>query len=189
MFKRMFLLLVIVSIIGCGTDVKPNYFIGMFRDEGDIDRLSTCLSTIPEIDNEGNIIITVNSKCLTDLSKRDTSDPNIEVVFSEILNDPEQYLDKIVTFEAVTKAIHHGYTLELYTNRKARRFYISSYGADIVTLDDEGEEVDIEFNHRYTFIGRIYEIKIDARGLWTIYSAFIITQDKDIIYKPISVKE
>ena len=27
-------------------NVKPNYFIGMFRNSSDIDRLSTCLNSI-----------------------------------------------------------------------------------------------------------------------------------------------
>ncbi len=100
-FPHWIIACILLFVSSCDSGVKPNYFIGMFRDEGDIDRLSACLSAIPEIDADGNIIIKADSQCLTDLSKRDTSDPNMHVSFTEILNDPEQFLDKIVIFQAL----------------------------------------------------------------------------------------
>ena len=69
----------------------------MFRDEGDIDRLSECLVETSSV--EGDVItIMADSPCLVELSQRDTSDPNADVSFTEILNNPVAYLDKIVTF-------------------------------------------------------------------------------------------
>ncbi|MDE0315255.1 MAG: hypothetical protein OXM61_10165 [Candidatus Poribacteria bacterium] len=193
MSKRLFLILAIlattVSILGCGTDVKPNYFIGMFRDEGDIDRLSECLVETPSV--EGDIItIKADSPCLVDLSKRDTSDPNMDVSFSEILNDPEQYLDKILTFEAIVKKMHNVHHVELYTNRKGMTFHIISHGADIHTLDEDGEEEDIVPNRKYKFKIRIYQLTTHAdwNGRWQIHSEFIITQNKKIVHLPVPVE-
>ena len=37
-------------------------------------------------------------------NKRDTSDPNVSLSFTEVLNDPATYIDKVLTFEAVVKA-------------------------------------------------------------------------------------
>ena len=189
--KRLFSITAIIATIvmlGCGTDVKPNYFIGMFRDEGDIDRLSECLVETPSV--EGDIItIKADSPCLVDLSKRDTSDPNMDVAFSEILNDPETYMDKILTFDAVVKKILNVHRIELYTNRRTQRFFITSHGADIHILDEDGEEQDIVPNQKYRFKVRIYELKThtDYGGSWQIQAEFIITQDKKIVHLPVPV--
>ncbi len=185
---QLLILALSVLAIGCGTDVKPNYFIGMFRDEGDIDRLSECLVETPSV--EGDIItIKADSPCLVDLSKRDTSDPNMDVSFSEILNDPEQYLDKILIFEATVKKIYYVHNVELYTNRKGMAFHITSHGADIHILDEDGEEEDIIPNQKYKFKIRIYELKTHAdwNGRWHIQSEFIVTEDKKIVHLPVPV--
>ena len=189
--KRLFSIIAVIAIIvmfGCGTDVKPNYFIGMFRDEGDIDRLSECLVETPSV--EGDIItIKADSPCLVDLSKRDTSDPNMDVSFSEILNDPEQYLDKILIFEATIKKLHHARSVDLFTNRMGMTFNITSHGADIHILDEDGEEEDIVPNKKYKFKIRIYELRTHAdwNGRWHIQSEFIVTEDKKIVHLPVPV--
>ena len=85
--------LTILISIGCGTDVKPNYFIGMFRDEGDIDRLSECLSEVPQVD-ETTITIKSDKQCLIDLSKTDKSDPNADASYTEILGSV--YIVKVI---------------------------------------------------------------------------------------------
>ena len=87
-------------LIGCGTDVKPTYFTNMLKDESDIDRLSECLAETPQTDGE-YITIKASKPCLVDLSKRDTTDPNVDATFSEILQNPEKYIDQMVTFEAI----------------------------------------------------------------------------------------
>lgn len=191
MFKHFALCLMLVCFLGCGTDVKPNYFIGMFRDEGDIDRLASCLSAIPETDDEGNIIIKANSQCLIDLSSRDTSDPNMDMSFSEILNDPETYMDRLLTFEAVVKKVDHNNSPELYTNRKDRQFYLNTHGAPLFYIDEEGEEQDILPHSKYMFKCRIYEIKIETSGVWRIHAEFIVREDnqKTIIFPPVPVQD
>ncbi len=56
------------------------------------------------------------------LSKRETSDPNVALSFAEVLDDPEAYIDKVLTFEAVVKRTRSRDSVELYTNRKLRQF-------------------------------------------------------------------
>lgn len=170
-------------LISCGTDVQPNYFIGMFRDEGDIDRLSKCLSEMPQVDGD-TITIKSDRQCLVDLSKHDTSDPNMDVTFSEILNDPESFMDKILTFDAILKDIHYDNHYFLYTNRHDMKFEIRSHGADVYHLGENGEEVELIPNHKYTFKCRILEIKIETNRVWHIISDFIITEDKTVVFQP-----
>lgn len=171
-------------LISCGTDVQPNYFIGMFRDEGDIDRLSKCLSEMPQVDGD-TITIKSDRQCLVDLSKHDTSDPNMDVTFSEILNDPESFMDKLLTFDAIVKETRtNGHYIWLYTNRHDMSFEITSHGANVFHLDEDGEEVDILPNHKYQFRCRITKIQIDVHRVWYIYADLIITSDKKVVYQP-----
>ena len=58
----VFALFFTVFISACGTDVKPNYFIDMFEDKDDIDRLSECLAETHE-DTGDTIIVTANKQC------------------------------------------------------------------------------------------------------------------------------
>ena len=118
------------------------------------------------------------------LSKRDTSDPNVVLSFTEILDDPETYMDKVLTFEAVVKHTHYGSKVELYTNRKLRQFSITTHGADIHRIDENGEEVEIFPNEKYRFKCRIYEIKINQHGIWDIQAEFIVSDEKKILYQP-----
>ena len=176
-------------ILGCGTDVKPNYFLGMFRDDNDIDRLSECLTELPQVEGD-TLTIKTDIPCLTDISNRDTTDPNVDATFSDILDNPEFYLDRIVSFKATVRAIHHTYTVELYTNRPDSYFAIKSHGAAIIVENEDGEEEDIEVNREYKFTCRIYEIEINELGRWHIYASFIITGDrKTIVHPPENVEE
>ncbi len=69
-------------------------------------------------------------------------------------------------------------------------FHITSHGAEIHILDEEGEEQDLIPNQVYTLTCRIYEIKINHHGLWHIQSEFIITQDrKKIVHLPVLVND
>ena len=178
--------LTILILIGCGTDVSPNYFIGMFRDDGDIDRLSECLSEVPEVDDT-TITIKSDKQCLIDLSNSDTSDPNVDASFTEILNDPETYMDRILNFEAIVKKARNDW-VELYTNRKSMRFEITAHGANLRRIDEDGKEVNILANAKYSFKCRINEIKIRETGIWYVYAEFIVTEDKKVLYPPILAK-
>ena len=191
MLKTPFIYIVVFTILfsmGCGTDVKPNYFIGMFRNESDIDRLASCLSETPQIDADGNIVITADQQCLIDLSNQDTTDPNLNVTFTEILNDPVAYLDRIVIFEAITKEVKSSY-YELYTNRNLMDFRIHIHDADVYTLDEDGEEVRILENQKYEFTVRLYRIEIDDNKNWKIVSELIVTDEKEVIHQPLRVAE
>ena len=179
-------ILTILSLIlvGCGTDVKPTYFLDMLRDDNDIDRLSECLLELPQV-NENTLTIKTDISCLTDLSNRDTSDPYIDASFSEILDDPEFYLNKIVSFEATVKEVSLiGYhSVELYTNRKDISFEITARDsdADLHILDEEGEEQDLENGAKYKFTCWIYQIQIDETGHWDIDADLILSTDGETI--------
>ncbi len=121
------------------------------------------------------------------VSKRDTSDPNVSLSFTEVLNDPETCIDKVLTFEAVVKRARYGSDVELYTNKKLRLFSITARGADLHSIDENGEEVEIFPNEKYRFKCRIYEIKIDQHGIWDIQAEFIVSDEKGekkILHQP-----
>ena len=118
------------------------------------------------------------------LSKPDTSDPNVVLPLTEILNDPETYMDKVLTFEAVVKRTRYGSNVELYTNKKLRQFSITTHGADIHSIGENGEEVEIFPNEKYRFKCRIYEIKINQHGIWDIQAEFIVSDEEKILYQP-----
>ena len=122
------------------------------------------------------------------VSKRDTSDPNVTLSFTEVLNNPETYIDKVLTFEAVVKRTHHGSNVELYTNKKLRQFSITTHRANLHSIDENGEEVEIFPNEKYRFKCRIYEIKIDQHGIWDIQAEFIVSDESEILYQPELVK-
>lgn len=122
------------------------------------------------------------------VSKRETSDPNVTLSFAEVLNDPETYIDKVLTFEAVVKHTRYGSNVELYTNKKLRQFSITTHSADLHSIDENGEEVEIFPNQKYRFKCRIYEIKIDQHGIWDIQAEFITSDDKKILHQPELVK-
>ena len=118
------------------------------------------------------------------VSKGDTSDPNVALSFTEVLNDPETYIDKVLTFEAVVKRTRYGSNVELYTNQKLRQFSITTHGAGLHSMDENGEEVEIFPNEKYRFKCRIYEIKIDQHGIWDIQAEFIVSDEKQILHQP-----
>ena len=187
----LFVILIAITFFGCGTDVKPTYFTNMFRDEGDIDRLSKCLAETPE-DTGDTITVKADKQCLIDLSNRDTTDPNVDATFSEILQNPEAYLGKLVEFEAVFEKYYHGRDhIRLVTNDPDLIFQIYGRGKEIYVLDADGEESPLQPYKRYKFRCRIYEIKkhVDLTGAWQINAEFIIFDDKEIANPPETVKE
>ncbi len=186
-YKNVCLLCLLMLIaVGCGTDVKPTTFVDIVRDRSDIDTLSGCLSSDPQVD-EKTITLTLEKQCLIDFSKQDKTDPSLAPSFAEIVANPEMYMDKLLTFEAVLKKIHdYGPQLELYTNDLDQRFYIRSHGAPIYRLDKEGEEIPLQPNETYLFKCRIYELKkhVDHGRVWEVRAEFIVSSNKKIIYPP-----
>ena len=180
----LFFVLMIVAGIGCGTDVKPTAFVDILRDPNDADELSACLSEEPTINDE-TVAITLNKQCLVDFSNQDQTDPTLAPSFAEIVANPEAYMDKLLTFEAVMKKFHYD-DVELYTNDPDIRFYIRTHGAQLYRLDAEGEEVPLEPNEAYRFKCRIYELKkhADWGRIWEVNSEFIISTSKKIIHLP-----
>ena len=185
----IFTIFVSMLFVGCGTDAKPNYFINMFKDSSDIDGLSECLTSVPEIDEDGNIIIKVSSECLTTLSNRKSIIADTPAIFEEILKDPETYMDKLLVFEAVVKKIHGSDNPELYTNKMNREFHITTHGAGIYWLDENDEKQPVYPNQSYTFTCRIYEIKIYTTGLWKIQAESPITIDKKLVFPPTPISD
>ena len=185
-YKNVCLLCLLMLIaVGCGTDVKPTTFVDIVRDHSDIDTLSGCLSSNPQVD-EKTITLTLEKQCLIDFSKQDKTDPSLAPSFAEIVANPEMYMDKLLTFEAVLKKIHHHNNVELYTNDLDLRFYITTHGAPLYRLDEEGEEVPLQPNETYRFKCRIYEFKkhVDWGRTWEVQSEFIVSTSKKIIHLP-----
>ena len=180
---------IILTVVGCGTDIKPSAFVNVLSDPGDIDELSTCLSKEPTIDDK-TVAITLDKQCLVDFSNQDQTDPSLAPSFAEIVANPEAYMDKLLTFEAVPKKVDLNRYVELYTNDIDLRFYIHTHGAQLYRLDEEGEEVPIEPNEVYRFKCRIYNLhkNIDRGRAWTVDAEFIVSTSKKIIHLPELVK-
>lgn len=183
--KNLFFVFLTLLAVGCGTDVKPTAFVDILRDPNDADELSACLSTDPTIDDK-TITITLDKQCLVDFSNENQVDPSLALSFAEIIANPEIYMDKLLTFEAVVKKLHYGSNVELYTNNRDLRFFIRTHGAPLYRLDKEGEEVPIQANEAYLFKCRLYEFKTHADWgrVWELNAEFIISTNKKIIYPP-----
>lgn len=179
------IIFVFTTAVGCGTDVKPTAFIDILRDPNDVDELSTCLSEEPVIDDK-TVKITLGKQCLVDFSKVDKTDPTLAPSFAEIVANPEMYMDKLLTFEAVVKKISTTRNVELYTNDFDLRFFIHTHGAPLYRLDEEGEQVPLEPNEKYRFKCRIYELskRADWGRTWQVDAEFIVSTSKKIIYPP-----
>ena len=179
------LCLLMFTSIGCGTDVKPTTFVDILRDPSDADELSACLSEEPTI-NDKTVTITLDKQCLVDFSNQDQTDPTLAPSFAEIVANPEAYMDKLLTFEAVVKKMHGSDNVELYTNDPDVRFFIYTHGAQLYRLDAEGEEVPLEPNEVYRFKCRIYELQKQAdRGrVWEVRAEFIVSTNKKILHLP-----
>ena len=182
---------VAVILVGCGTDTKPSYFTSIIRSDTDIDALAACLTETPQVDGD-TLIVKSNIPCLTELSNSDTVDPNKEILsVSDILVDPEYYMDRLLTVEGVIKQFHHNDTPELVTNDPLYRFLINTHGAELYILDADGEEVPLEIGGLYRFRCRIKTLNknVDYGGRWDINAEFIVSQHKKIIYPPEKVED
>ncbi|RKU09912.1 hypothetical protein C6501_14285, partial [Candidatus Poribacteria bacterium] len=182
---------------GCGTDIKPNYFINMLADDRDIDRLSECLIETSQIDEDGNMVIKLNVPCISKISEGNSLPDTIvsDASFEEILRNPIAHMGKMLTFEAYVKKLHH-HTKEpeLYTGRNNLRFLIASHGVPVLIENEEGDEVYLTPDHKYIFTCRIYEIKTheDWGNVSNIYASFVIRSSKKadtLVHPPIPVAE
>ena len=194
MFRKLFLFVYAAVILAsCGTDTKPSYFTNIIRSDADIDALAECLTETPEVDGD-TIIVKSNIPCLTELSNGGTVDPNNlnEILsVSDILLNPEYYMDRLITVDGVVKKFHHDDSPELFTNDQQYRFYIKTHGAELYILNADGEEVPLEIGELYRFRCRIYELtkQVDRGDYWRIQAEFIVSEQKKIIYPPEKVEE
>lgn len=194
MFRKSFLLVCAAAIlVSCGTDTKPSYFTNIVRSDADIDALTACLTETPQVDGD---TLTVKSSipCLTELSKSDPVnlvDLNEILSVSDILVDPEYYMDRLLTVDGVIKKFHHNDSPELFTNDPRYFFLINTHGAELYTLSADGEEVPLEIGELYRFRCRITQLNknVDRGGRWDINAEFIVSQHKKIIYPPEKVEE
>ena len=179
------LILLTISVIGCGTDVKPTAFVDILKDRADADELSACLSELPAVSDE-QITLKLDKQCLVDFSTPDPIDPALSPSFAEIIANPEAHMDRLLTFEAVVKKLHYNSNVELYTNNPDIKFIIHTHGAELYRLDAEGEEIPIQPNETYRFKCRIYSIdkNIDQGSRWNVNAEFIVSQSKKILHPP-----
>ena len=180
-----------VILVGCGTDTKPSYFTNIIRSDADVDALAECLIETPEVDGD-TVIVKSSIPCLSKLSNGGTVDPNEILSVSDILRNPESYMDRLITVDGVIKKIHgNNETPELFTNDLRYKFQIRSHGAEVYTLGSDGEKVPLEIGELYRFRCRIYHLErnIDWGGIWSINAEFIVTQHKEIIYLPEKIEK
>ena len=192
MFRNLFLLVCAAMIlVSCGTDTKPSYFTNIVRSDADIDALAGCLIETPQVDGD-TVIVKSSIPCLTELSNGGTVDPNEILSVSDILRDPEAYMDRLITVDGVIKAFHGGdKTPELFTNDAQYKFHIHTHGAELYTLDADGEEVPLKVGELYRFRCRIHALvkNLNHGSHWNIDAEFIVSQHKKIIYPPEKVEE
>lgn len=184
---------VAVILVGCGTDTKPSYFTNIIRSDTDIDALAACLTETPEIDGD-TVIVKSNIPCLTELSNENTIDPsdlNKILTVSDILRNPEAYMDRLLTVDGVVKKLQHNDSPELFTNDLRYRFEIDTQGAELYTLDADGEQVPLEVGELYRFRCRIRQLQknVDWGDRWEIKAEFIVSEHKKIIYPPEKIEE
>ena len=182
--------IIAVFISGCGTDVKPSSILQILKDESEIDDLSKCVSDEPEISDE-QITLFLDKQCIIDYSNKDRTEPVVNPTFPQIVANAERYMDKLLTFQAVVKKIHHHSNVELYTNDPEKKFFIHSREAPLYRLDSDGNQIPIEPNQKYIFKIRIYQMEknVDHSPQWNINSEFIVSTEKKIIYLPVLVEE
>ena len=194
MFRKLFLLVCAAAVlVSCGTDTKPSYFTNIVRSDADIDALTACLTETPQVDGD-TLTIKSNIPCLTELSNSDPVnlvDLNEILSVSDILVDPEYYMDRLITVDGVVKKFHYNQNTELFTNSPKYRFIINTHGAGLYILDADGEEVPLEIGELYRFRCRITQLKkhVDHGGRWEIDAEFIVSEHKKIIYPPEKVED
>ena len=194
MFKKLFLFVCAAVLLqGCGTDTKPSYFTSIVRSDADMDALAECLIETPEVDGD-TVIVKSDIPCLSELSNNgvtDLVDVNEILTVSDILVNPEYYMDRLLTVEGVVKKFHYDNDPELFTNDPQYQFHIKSHGAEIYTLDADDEQVSLEIGELYRFRCRITELKkhVDWSGNWRIQAEFIVSAHKKIIYPPEKVQQ
>ncbi|MDE0636154.1 MAG: hypothetical protein OXI43_09945 [Candidatus Poribacteria bacterium] len=185
----LFLFVVLFITNGCGTDVKPTYFSNVFKDPNELDRLSDCVNDMELATDDDEVVVYANIPCLIELSKRHTSipdEPVIDTSLAEILDNPEAYVGKILTFEATPKKWGPNHHLELYTDRIDRfcniDFHYSTYARNIVGVEPK-------LDTKYKWLGmEIDLITVNNRGFRTVTFGFIVRDGKSL-YKPILVEE
>ena len=179
-----------VILVGCGTDTKPSYFTNIIRSDADVDALVECLIETPEVDGD-TVIVKSSIPCLSKLSNDGTVDPNEILSVSDILRNPESYMDRLITVDGIVKKFHYQGSPELFTNDLRYRFHISTHGAELYTLDAADEQVPLEIGELYRFRCRINQLDkhIDLGGAWNIRAEFIVSEHKKIIYLPEKIEK
>lgn len=190
MLRKSFLLnifsftILLTVLTGCGTDVKPSYFLRMLKDPSDADRLIRCSEGRPIVNEDGTIVLTVNQQCLVDFTNRETIEKLPETAFQQILENPEEYLDKLVMFRASIK--ENGIITSLYTDRQDREFLLNKV-YKLYILDEAGEKQALLKFTEYEFRCHIIEIRIMRSGVWIIIADPIFSDDDELVFPPTPV--
>ena len=187
----LFTALIALTILttGCGTDVDSSYFVNLFSDPEDATEVAEALTEPPTIDGDV-ITLKVSTKKLTELSTRNNDDElKGNELYQAILQSPLKYVGKIVEIEAVMLELHyHNYYL-FYTGRTDVRFTLHSHGADVYTLDDEGEEQPLIPGRKYAVKCMIREVNKhkDYRFI-QINADLLFSTDKKVTEQPVLVE-
>jgi len=180
----------ILLVSGCGTDARPSYFTNMFIDERDIDKLSNCLMETPSVDGKV-LTIKVDADCLVALSGTDEelTGPHIEVSYADLLNNPVNYLGRLVTFEAYVKSAGSAKPITLYTDRSDIDFEIDRQGKAVYVMKNGNlTREKVQHNAKYRFTCKMTEVRITEDRRHHILAEFILTTDRKIIHNPIYIE-
>ena len=174
----------LVACLGCGTDLKPTPIYDLFKDPGDYDELAPALIS-SEVEGD-KLIATIDIPKVEQFINKKIE---TETTLKNIMDNGEQYLGRIIEFEApVLRADNHHF-IDLDTQDRRRRFYLHTHGKDIYYLDDNGNEIDIQPNEVYKFKVRLTEIKIHAdHHMWEYHAHFILHKNSNIAHQPLPVQ-
>ena len=188
--RYLFTALIAVTILttGCGTDVDSSYFVNLFSDPEDATEVAEALTEPPTIDGDV-MTLKVSTKKLAELSTRtDEAELKGNELFQAIVQSPFKYVGKIVEIEAVLLETH-GHHLPLYTGRQDVRFTLHTHGADIYTLDDDGEEQPLMAGRKYAVKCQIIEVSKHKDHLFLRIDAYmLINTERKITEQPVLVE-
>ena len=188
--KYLFTALITLTILttGCGTEVDSSYFVNLFSDPEDATEVAEALTEPPTI--EGDILtLKVSTQKLVALSTKAADEQlNGNELYQAILQSPFKYVGKLVDIEAVLQG-DPGHHLPFYTGRQDVRFTVHTHGAEVYTLDDEGEEQPLMAGKKYAVKCLIVEVKKHKDFLFLdIHAYMLINTEKKITEQPLLVE-
>ena len=107
--------------------------------------------------------------------------------FSDMLENPELYIDRILTFDAVVKSVDKvNNIVELRTKDPKKLFFVVGREVTVYGQTFRGKRIFIEPTGDYEFYCRIFEVQKYADDAVIIQAEFIISND-EIVNPPVII--